>query len=145
MGSHVPHVLPIEQGRFVRPSLPHHLCRCNLCSTQAVYDELHNKLDCSNLRAIRAQCSNLFQMLRAVCICSYGTKSKRLSAIASPVLEPFCKWPRQEHRFVLMRLMIIGQAGWMDVVKFLSLPSGGMGEPHCAAFDWPSQMHHSLP
>ena len=26
------HSLPIERGRFVRPSLPHHLSRYNLCS-----------------------------------------------------------------------------------------------------------------
>lgn len=25
------HALPIEQGWFVRPSLPRHLCHCNLC------------------------------------------------------------------------------------------------------------------
>ena len=54
-----------------------------------------------------------FRKLQAPCACSCGTKTKRLSAIAS---QPFCKWPRHEHRSVL-----ISQAGRMDVVKILSL------------------------
>ena len=55
------HSLPVEQGRFVRPCLPRHLRRCNLCSTQAVGDELHYVFDCPRFGAIRAQYSNLFQ------------------------------------------------------------------------------------
>ena len=31
------HSLPVEQGRFVRPCLPRHLRRCDLCNTQAVF------------------------------------------------------------------------------------------------------------
>ena len=54
-------LLPIEQGRFVRPSLPRHLRRCTLRSTRAVGDELHYTFDCPRFDAIRAQCSNLFQ------------------------------------------------------------------------------------
>ena len=42
---------------------------------------------------------NSFRMLQAPCACSCGTKTKRLSAIAS---QPFCKWPRHEHRSVLV-------------------------------------------
>ena len=56
-----PHSLPVEQGRFVRPSLPRHLRRCNLCSTRAVGAELHYISDCPRFDAIRAQYSNLFQ------------------------------------------------------------------------------------
>ena len=55
------HSLPVEQGRFVRPSLPRHLRRCDLCNTQAVGDELHYVFDCPRFGAIRAQYSNLFQ------------------------------------------------------------------------------------
>ena len=55
------HSLPVEQGKFVRPSLPCHLCRRNLCSTRAVGDELHYIFDCPRFDAIRAQYSNLFQ------------------------------------------------------------------------------------
>ena len=55
------HSLLVEQGRFVRPCLPRHLRRCNLCSTQAVGDELHYVFDCPRFGAIRAQYSNLFQ------------------------------------------------------------------------------------
>ena len=51
---------PVQQGRFVRPSLPRHLHRCNLCSTRAVGDELHYIFDCPRFGAIRAQYSNLF-------------------------------------------------------------------------------------
>ena len=32
--------LPIEQGNFVRPSLPRHPSRCNFCSKRAVGNEL---------------------------------------------------------------------------------------------------------
>ena len=55
------HSLPIEQGRFVRPSLPRLLRRCDLCNTRAVGDELHHVFDCPRFGAIRAQYSNLFQ------------------------------------------------------------------------------------
>ena len=55
------HCLPVEQGRFVRPSLPRHLRRCDLCNTQAVGDELHYVFDCPRFGAVRAQYSNLFQ------------------------------------------------------------------------------------
>ena len=55
------HSLPVEQGRFVRPCLPRHLRRCDLCNTQAVGDELHYVFDCPRFGAIRAQYSNLFQ------------------------------------------------------------------------------------
>ena len=55
------HHLPVEQGRFVRPSLPRHLRRCDLCNTQAVGDELRYVFDCPRFGAIRAQYSNLFQ------------------------------------------------------------------------------------
>ena len=55
------HSLPVEQGRFVRPCLPRHLRRCDLCNTQAVGDELHYVFDCPRFGAIRAQHSNLFQ------------------------------------------------------------------------------------
>ena len=44
-----------------------------------------------------------FRMLKAPCVCSCGIRTKRLLAIAS---QPFCKWPRHEHRSVL-----ISQAG----------------------------------
>ena len=49
------HSLPVEQGRFVRPCLPRHLRRCDLCNTQAVGDELHYAFDCPRFGAIRAQ------------------------------------------------------------------------------------------
>ena len=52
--------LPVEQGRFVRPSVPRHLRRCDLCNTQAVGDELHYIFDCPCFGA-RAQYSSLFQ------------------------------------------------------------------------------------
>ena len=55
------HSLPVEQGRFLRPSLPRHLHRCDLCNAQAVGDELHDVFDCPRFGAIRAQYSNLFQ------------------------------------------------------------------------------------
>ena len=55
------HSLPVEQGRFVRPCLPRHLHRCDLCNTQAVGDELHHVFDCPRFGAIRAQYPNLFQ------------------------------------------------------------------------------------
>ena len=55
------HSLPVEQGRFVRPCLPRHPRRCDLCNTQAVGDELHYVFDCPRFGAIRAQYSNLFQ------------------------------------------------------------------------------------
>ena len=55
------HSLPVEQGRFVRPSLPRHLRRWDLCHTQAVGDELHYVVYCPRFGAIRAQCSNLCQ------------------------------------------------------------------------------------
>ena len=55
------HSLPVEQGRFVRPCLPCHLRRCDLCNTQAVGHELHYVFDCPRFGAIRAQYSNLFQ------------------------------------------------------------------------------------
>ena len=54
-----------------------------------------------------------FKVLEAPCFYAYGAKTRRLSAIAS---QPFDKWPRHEHRSVL-----ISQAGCMDVVKFFSL------------------------
>ena len=40
------HTLPVEQGRFARPAVPRHLCRCAVCDTQAVGDELHCVFDC---------------------------------------------------------------------------------------------------
>ena len=52
------HSLPVEQGRFVRPSL---LRQCNLCSTRAAGHELHYVFDGPRFDAIRAQYSNLFQ------------------------------------------------------------------------------------
>lgn len=55
------HALPVEQGRFARPSLPRHLRRCNLCSTQAVGDELHYVFDCPHFSDIRGQYPALFQ------------------------------------------------------------------------------------
>ena len=38
---------------------------------------------------------NCFRTLQALCVCFCGTKTKRLSAIAS---QPFCRWPRHEYR-----------------------------------------------
>ena len=55
------HSLPVEQGRFVRRSLPRHFRLCNLCSTRAIGDEVHLIFDCPRFDAIRAQYSNLFQ------------------------------------------------------------------------------------
>ena len=55
------HSLPVEQGRFLKPSLPRHLRWCNLCNTQAVGDQLHCIFHCHGFVAIRAQYSNLFQ------------------------------------------------------------------------------------
>ena len=55
------HALPVERGRFARPSLPRHLRRCNLCSTQAVGDELHYVFDCPHFSDIRGQYPALFQ------------------------------------------------------------------------------------
>ena len=107
------HSLPIEQGRFVGPSLPRHLRRCDLCSTRTVGDELHYIFHCPRFGAIRAQYSNLYQDAAGSMRFSCGIKTKRLSAIAS---QPYCKWPRHEHTSVL-----ISQAGRMDVVNSLSL------------------------
>ena len=56
------HSLLIEQGRFVRPSLPRHLRRCHLCNTQAVGDEPHHVFACPRFVAIRAQYSSLFRV-----------------------------------------------------------------------------------
>ena len=98
-----PHSLPVEQGRFVRPSFPRHLRRCNLCSTRAVGDELHYILTALALMPSGLSIPTSFRMLQAPCACSCGTKTKRLSAIAS---QPFCKWLRHEHRSLL-----ISQAG----------------------------------
>ena len=55
------HALPVERGRFARPSLPRHLRRCNLCSTQAVGDELYYVFDCPHFSDIRGQYPALFQ------------------------------------------------------------------------------------
>ena len=55
------HALPIEQGRFARPAVPRHLCRCTVCDTQAVGDELHCVFDCPHFSDIRAQFPGLFQ------------------------------------------------------------------------------------
>ena len=46
------HTLPIEQGRSARPALPCHLCRCTVCDTQAVGDELHCVFDCLHFSEI---------------------------------------------------------------------------------------------
>ena len=102
------HSLPVEQGRFVRPCLPshlRHLRRCDLCNTQAVGDELRYVLTALALVHVPSGLSNpiCFRMLKAPCVCSCGIRTKRLLAIAS---QPFCKWPRHEHRSVL-----ISQAG----------------------------------
>ena len=55
------HALPIEQGRFARPAVPHHLRRCTVCDTQAVGDELHCVFDCPHLSDIRARFPGLFE------------------------------------------------------------------------------------
>ena len=89
------HYLPVEQGRFVRPSLPRHLRRCDLCNTQAVGDELHYVFDCPRFGTIRAQYSICFRLLKAPCVCTCGIRTKRLLAFAS---QPFCKWPRHGTR-----------------------------------------------
>ncbi len=55
------HALPVEQGRYARPALPRHLRRCNLCSTQALGDELHYVFDCPHFSDIRSQYPALYQ------------------------------------------------------------------------------------
>ena len=55
------HTLPVEQGRFARPALLRHLCRCTVCDTQAVGDELHCVFDCPHLSDIRARFPGLVQ------------------------------------------------------------------------------------
>ena len=59
IGHEIGHSLPVEQGRFVRPSLPRHLRRCDLCNTQAVGDELHYVFDCPRFGAIRKEGNSL--------------------------------------------------------------------------------------
>ena len=97
------HSLPDEQGRFVRPSLPRHLRRCSLGSTQAVGDELHYVSTALALLPLGIRIPICFRMLGVLCVCSCGTRTRRLSAITS---QPFCKWPRHEYRCIL----IISQA-----------------------------------
>ena len=75
--------LPIEQGRFVRPSLPRHLCRGNLCSTQPICNELITSLTAPASMLSGLSSLTCFRVLRCLCICSCGTKIRRLSAIAS--------------------------------------------------------------
>ena len=41
----------------------------------------------------------IFRTLQAPCACSCGTKTRRLSAIAS---QPYCKWTSQKNRSVLI-------------------------------------------
>ena len=50
-----------SEADLPRPSLPRHLRRCNLCSTQAVGDELHYVFDCPHFSDIRGQYPALFQ------------------------------------------------------------------------------------
>ena len=62
------HALPIEQGRFARPALLRHFCRCTVCDTQAVGAELQCVLDCPHFSDTRAQFPGLFQDA-AGCMC----------------------------------------------------------------------------
>ena len=97
------HTLPSEQGRFARPALPSHLCRCTVCNTQAV--AMSAVLCLIALTSVTSgpnflACS---KMLHGACVCLCGTRTRSLSAIVSL---PCCRRLRHEHNPVL-----ISQAG----------------------------------
>ena len=76
------HALPVEQGRYATPVLPRHLRRCNLCSTQALGNELHYEFDCPHFGDIRGILP-FIRVQRAACACLFGTWTRRLLDIAS--------------------------------------------------------------
>ena len=93
------HSLPVEQGRFVRSSLPRHLRRCSLCSTQTLGMSFITFSTARALLPLGLSIPICFRMLEALCVCSCGTRTKRLSAIAS---QPICKCSRHEHISILI-------------------------------------------
>ena len=77
MGSHA---LPLKQDRLARPAIPGHLRHCALCQT---HWEMSFGLDCPVLPTFAASIGHCTRALTISCSVSCGTRTKRLSAIAS--------------------------------------------------------------
>ena len=117
--------LPIEQGTSVKPSISRHHRRSIFAALRLlamIFITL--QLDClyfrggvnfpsflPSLAVLTSVPSGLsiptcLRMLKALCVCSCGTKTKRLSAVASQLL---CKWPRHEHRSSIIPMNLNGR------------------------------------